>query len=64
MGRFHVVLLLLGCEPEDSIGMFSQNLVFVFMILDMTNGERNRPWEIPEKAERGKETALDLGLAN
>ena len=53
-----MVLLLLGCEPEDSIGMFSQNLVFVFMILDMTNGERNRPWEIPEKAERGKETAL------
>lgn len=39
MGRFHVVLLLLGCESEDSIGMFSQNPVFVLMILDMTNGE-------------------------
>lgn len=34
-----MVLLLLGCEPEESIGMFSQNLAFVLMILDMTNGE-------------------------
>ena len=39
MGRFHVVLLFLGCESDYRIGMFSQNPVFVLIILDMTNGE-------------------------
>lgn len=34
-----MVLLFLGCESDDRIGMFSQNPVFVLIILDMTNGE-------------------------
>ena len=34
-----MVLLFLGCESDYRIGMFSQNPVFVLIILDMTKGE-------------------------
>ena len=58
MGRFHVVLLLLGCEPEESIGMFSQNLAFVLMILDMTNGEESALGKSQKRQNGGRKQHL------
>ena len=48
-----MVLLLLGCESEDRIGMLSQNPVFVLTMLDMTNEQEIALGKSQERQDEG-----------
>lgn len=49
-----MVLLLLGCEHEDGLGMFSQNSMFGLIVFNMTNEQEKVLGHSQERQDKGR----------